>query len=111
MKRSLFALAIGAFALLPLGLSQPASAYDYYDGHGYGRYGRLERDIDHDRAALGRDYAERRYYGEREDQALRNGNYLGAWWWGMRRHHEDREINARRADLHRDHERLWGFGY
>ena len=63
MKRRLFALAIGAPALLPLGLPQPASAYDYYDG--YGRNGRLERDIDHDRAKLDRDYAEHRYYSER----------------------------------------------
>ena len=65
MKRSLFALAIGTFALLPLALSQPASAYDYYDG--YGHYGRLERDIGHDRAKLDRDYAEHRYYAEREE--------------------------------------------
>ena len=48
MKRFSFALAIGAFALLPLGLSQPASAHDYYDG--YRGDSRLERDIDKDRA-------------------------------------------------------------
>ena len=109
MKRSLFALAIGAVALLPLGLSQPASAYDYYDG--YRGASRLERDIGHDRAKLDRDYAEHRYYSEREQQALRDGHYLGAWWFGMRRNHEEREINARRADLHRDHERLERYGY
>ena len=50
MKRFSFALAIGAFALLPLGLSQPASAHDYYDG--YRGDSRLERDIDKDRAKL-----------------------------------------------------------
>ena len=109
MKRRLFALAIGALVLLPLGLSQPASAYDYYDG--YGRNGRLERDIGHDGAKLDRDYAEHRYYSEREQQALRDGHYLGAWWFGMRRHHEEREINARRADFYRDHERLEHYGY
>ncbi len=111
MKRSLFALAIGAFALLPLGLSQPASA-DYYDGYGrHGYYGRLERDIDRDRAALHRDYADRRYYGERERQALHNGDYLRAWWFGLRRRHEEREIRAERADIDRDYRRLERYPY
>ena len=109
MKRFSFALAIGAFALLPLGLSQPASAYDYYDG--YRGDSRLERDIDKDRAKLDHDYAEHRYYSEREQQSLRDGHYLSAWWYGWRRHHEEREINARRADLHRDHERLDRYPY
>jgi hypothetical protein len=109
MKRFSFALAIGAFALLPLGLSQPASAYDYYDG--YRGDSRLERDIDGDRAKLDRDYAEHRYYTDREEQALRNGDYLRSWWYGWRRHHEEREINARRADLYRDHARLDRYGY
>jgi hypothetical protein len=109
MKRRLFALAIGALALLPLGLPQPASAYDYYDG--YGRNSRLERDIDHDRAKLDRDYAQHRYYSEREQQALRDGHSLGAWWFGMRRHHEERVIDHRRADLYRDHQRLERYGY
>ena len=109
MKRRFFALAIGAFALLPLGLPQPASAYDYYDS--YRGDSRLERDIGHDRAKLDRDYAEHRYYAEREDQALRDGHPLSAWWYGMRRHHEEREIDARRADLHRDHERLERYAY
>ena len=109
MKRSLFATTIGAFALLALVLSRPASAYDYYDG--YGRYGLLERDIGHDRAKLDRDYAEHRYYSEREQQALRDGHFLGAWWFGMRRHHEEREIDHLRADLHRDHERLERYAY
>jgi len=109
MKRISFALAIGAFALLPLGLSQPASAHDYYDG--YRGDSRLERDIDKDPAKLDHDYAEHRYYSEREQQALRDGHYLRAWWYGMRRHHEEREINGRRADLHRDHERLDRYAY
>jgi hypothetical protein len=109
MKRFSFALAIGAFALLPLGLSQPASAHDYYDG--YRGDSRLERDIGRDRAKLDHDYAEHRYYSEREQQALRDGHYLSAWWYGMRRHHEEREINARRADLHGDHERLDRYAY
>ena len=118
MKRFSFALAIGAFALLPLGLSQPASAYDAYDGYGrygaydgYGRDGRLERDIGHDRAKLDRDYAEHRYYGEREDQALRDGHFLSAWWFSHLRRHEEREIDHRRNDLYRDHERLERYGY
>ncbi len=118
MKRSLFALAAGVFALLPLGLSQPASAHDYYDsyGHpgyyeGYGSSGRLERDIGQDRARLDRDYAEHRYYSEREDQALRDGHYISAWWFNHLRRHEEREINGRRADLYRDHERLERYGY
>ena len=59
MKRFSFALTIGAFALLPLGLSQPASAHDYYDG--YRGDSRLERDIGNDRARLDHDYAEHRY--------------------------------------------------
>lgn len=109
MKRFSFALAIGAFALLPLGLSQPASAYDYYDG--YRGDSSLEHDIDKDRVKLDHDYAEHRYYSEREQQALRDGHYLSAWWYGWRRHHEEREINARRAGLHRDHERLDRYGY
>ena len=86
MKRFSFALAIGAFALLPLGLSQPASAYDYYDG--YRGDSRLERDIDKDRARLDHDYADHHYYSEREQQALRDGHYLSAWWYGWRRRHE-----------------------
>lgn len=109
MKRFSFALAIGAFALLPLGLSQPASAHDYFDG--YRGDSRLERDIDRDRAKLDHDYAEHRYYSEREGEALRNGDYLKAWWYGWRRHHEEREIEARRAGLHRDHERLDRYAY
>ncbi len=108
MKRSLFALAIGALALLPLGLQRPASAHDYYEG--YRGAGRPERDIGYDRAKLDRDYAEHRYYAEREQQALRDRHFLGAWWFGMRRHHEEREINARRADLYRDYERLERYG-
>ena len=44
-------------------------------------------------------------------QALRDGHSLGAWWFGMRRHHEEREIDHRRADLHRDHERLERYAY
>ena len=115
MKRLSFALAIGAFALLPLGLSQPASAYNSYDGYGYyggyGRVGRLERDIGHDRAKLDRDYAEHRYYSEREDQALRDGHYLGAWWFNHLRRHEEREIDHRRSDLTRDHARLERYSY
>ena len=109
MKRSLSLLAIGAFALLPLGLSQPASAHDYYDG--YGSYSRLESDASRDRAKLDRDYAEHRYYTERENQALRNGHYLSAWWFNHLRRHEEREINARRADLYRDRERLDHYRY
>ncbi len=91
MKRLLFALAIGALALLPLGLSQPASAYDYYDG--YRGASRLERDIGHDRAKLDHDYAQHRYYSEREQQALRDGHSLSAWWYRLRRHHEERVID------------------
>ena len=72
MKRRLLALAIGALALLPLGLPQPAFAYDYYDG--YGRNSRLERDIDHDRTKLDGDFAQHRYFSEREQQALRDGH-------------------------------------
>jgi hypothetical protein len=109
MKRFSFALAIGAFALLPLGLAQPASAHDYYDG--YRGDSRLERGIARDRAKLDHDYAEHRYYSEREQQALHDGHYLSAWWYGWRRHHEEREINARRAGLHRDHERLDRYAY
>ncbi len=109
MKRLSFALAIGAFALLPLGLSQPASAYDYYDS--YRGESRLERDIDRDRAKLDHDYAQHRYYSEREQQALRDGDYLRAWWFGWRRHHEERVINARRSDLHRDRQLLDRYAY
>ena len=109
MKRSLFALAIGTFALLPLALPQPASAHDDYDG--YGRYGRLEREIGHDRAALDRDYAEHRYDSEREDQALRAGHFMSAWWFNHLRRREEREINARQADLYRDRARLERYGY
>jgi hypothetical protein len=109
MKRFSFALVIGAFALLPLGLSQPASAHDYYDG--YSGDSRLERGIDRDRAKLDHEHAEHRYYSEREQQALRDGHYLSAWWFGWRRHHEEREINARRAGLHRDHGRLDRYAY
>jgi len=69
------------------------------------------RGIDKDRVKLDHDYAEHRYYSEREQQALRDGHYLSAWWYGWRRHHEEREINARRADLHRDHERLDRYPY
>ena len=108
MKRSLLALAIGGFALLPLGLQPSAFAHDYYAG--YGPYG-LERDIGRDRAKLDRDYAERHYYAEREEHALRDGHYLRAWWFGLRRHHEEREIDARLAHLHRDHERLERYRY
>ena len=109
MKRRLFALAIGAFALLPLGLSQSASAYDNYGG--YGHYGRVERDIGHDRARLDHDYAERSHYAERERQALRDGHYLSAWWFRLNRRHEEREINARRAHLHHDYDRLDRYAY
>ena len=109
MKRRLFALTIGALALLPLGLSQPASAYDYYDG--YRGASRIERDIDRDRTKLDHDYAQHRYYSEREAQARRDGHPLGAWWFGMRRHHEERQIDHRRADLYRDHQRFERHAY
>jgi hypothetical protein len=105
MKRSLAILAIGAAALLPLGLSAPASAYEYGAGS------RLERDIARDREKLRRDYAEHDYYAERENAALRNGHYLRAWWFKHLRRHEEREIDRRRADIHRDHERIQRYGY
>jgi hypothetical protein len=100
MKRSFAILAIGA-ALLPLGLSQPASAHDWY-----GRDSRLERDIARDRHALHRDYAKYDYDTFREREAVRHGNFLTAWWFKHLRNHEERLIERRRADIHRDHERM-----
>jgi hypothetical protein len=105
MKRSLQLLAIGAFALLPLGLSQPASA-QYW-----GREAGLERDIARDQQAIRHDFAERDNYADREREALRHGHYFSAWWFKHLRHHEEREIDRRRADIHRDHEKLDRYRY
>jgi len=105
MKRSLSLLAIGAFALLPLGLSQPASAQDW------GREARLERNIDHNRQAIRHDFAEHDYYAHREREALRQGHYFSAWWFKHLRHHEEREIDRRRDKIDRDHEKLDRYRY
>jgi Ni/Co efflux regulator RcnB len=100
MKRHVLTLALGALSLMPVSLAQPAAAHDYY---GYERQDRLERDIDRDRAAIHHDYAERRYYSEREREAARNGNYYAADKFAQLRRREEREIDSRKDDLHHDY--------
>ncbi len=104
MKRKISLLALGAFALLPLSLSQPAAAYDYY------RSG-LERHIDHDRADLQRDHSKREYLAEREHLAARNGHWWAADWFRWRKHNVDHRIDRERSDLHHDYRVLEHRGY
>jgi hypothetical protein len=67
---------------------------------------RDQRDIARDRRALSRDYREERYYGWRERQAARSGNYSAAEYYRQRRLREDREIRAERRDIARDRQEL-----
>lgn len=101
MKTPISLLALGAFALLPFNAPQQAKAEGYYD-----RDYRLERDIHRDRDAIRHDFAERRYYAIREHEAARHGRFWEALRFSWRKHHEDREIAERRADLHRDYRHL-----
>ena len=110
MKRSLFALAIGASALLPLGMPQPASAYDYYDGYRGGLAASSATSATTARSSIAI-MPSIAITTSANSKRFATAIYLGAWWFGMRRHHEEREINARRADLYRDHERLERYGY
>jgi hypothetical protein len=94
------ALAAATAALLLTGAST-ASASDI---------GRDIRDIRHDRADIHHDYAklrderrERNYDLKREFQAVEHGNFRAAEQWDARRRQEQRDVNAIKRDLRRDH--------